>query len=116
MVQDIPWHTTGVVGWSILACSAIWWAFFRFVVPHIGHDHKGRYLLVTRKLWFHTENEYRVLEYEDIGFNWVPNDDEEDGFGEGNGHHDRPEIRERSVFATTPEVAARRRADGIFED
>jgi len=112
--QDYPWYTTGVVGWSILAFGAIWWAFFRFVVPHIGHDHKGRYLLVTRKLWFHTENEYKVLEYEDIDFNWVPNDDEEDGLGRGDGHHARLKIRERSVFATGSELAKRRREDGIF--
>lgn len=41
-------------------------------MPHIRRDYVGRYLLVTRKLWFHQENDYNVLEYEEIDFKWPP--------------------------------------------
>lgn len=95
-----PWYTTGVVGWSIIACGVIWWAGFRFVVPHIGRDHKGRYLLVTRKLWFHAENDYKVLEYEDIDFRWPPKDE---GMEET--------LQEETYNADPAEVSTRRHRD-----
>jgi hypothetical protein len=85
-----PYYTTGVVGWSIMLCGVLWWVGFRYIVPHVGRNHVGRYLLVTRKLWFHQENEgYKVLEYEAIDFRWPPL--------EGDGEEKR--LRERKIFA-----------------
>ena len=71
----IPWYMTGLVSWTIMIAGVVWWIVFRKVVPKFGRSHKGRYLLVTRKLWFHAENEYKVLEYEDIDFRWPPREE-----------------------------------------
>jgi len=70
ILLKVPWYTTGVVGSSIMVCGVLWWVMFWFVMPRIGRGHKGRYMLVTRKLWFHQENKYLVLEYEDVDFRW----------------------------------------------
>jgi len=58
-----------------MIAGVVWWIVFRKVVPKYSRSHKGRYLLVTRKLWFHAENEYKVLEYEDIDFRWPPREE-----------------------------------------
>jgi hypothetical protein len=95
-----PWYITGVVSWSIMVCGAIWWVCFRKVVPKLGRNHRGRYLLVTRKLWFHAENDYKVLEYEDIDFRWPPKDE---GMVET--------LQEETFNADDAEVIARRHDD-----
>jgi hypothetical protein len=73
-----PYYTTRVVGWSIMLCGVLWWVRLRYVVPHVGHNHIGRYLSVTRKLWFHQEDGYKVLEYEAIDFKWPPKEGDEE--------------------------------------
>jgi amino acid transporter len=100
---SIPWYTTGVVGWSIIFCGFLWWVGFRFIVPRIGRDHIGRYLLVTRKLWFHQENDYKVLEYEDIDFRWPPRS--RDGGEET--------LKEELIVAEDSEVKARLQGDAM---
>jgi hypothetical protein len=80
--------------------GALWWVGFRQVVPRLGRSHKGRYLLVTRKLWFHAENDYKVLEYEDIDFRWPP---KEDGM--------QDTLLEEIFNADDSEVLARRHGD-----
>jgi amino acid transporter len=98
----IPWYTTGVVGWSIMFCGFLWWVGFRFIMPHIGRDHIGRYLLVTRKLWFHQENDYKVLEYEEIDFRWPPRG--------GDGGKEKT-LKEELMVAKDSEVRARLQGD-----
>lgn len=71
-ILPIPFYTTGVVSWSIIACGVIWWVVFRFIVPVVGRDHVGKLRSVTRKLWFVVENGYKVLVYEDVLTEWVP--------------------------------------------
>jgi amino acid transporter len=100
VASAVPWYTTGVVGWSILLCGFFWWVGFRFFVPHIGRDHVGRYLLVTRKLWFHQENDYKVLEYEDIDFRWPPRSKEKE-----------TTLQEEVIVAKDSEVRARLQRD-----
>lgn len=92
-LHDTPWYITGAVSWSITIGGAIWWILFRKVVPKVGRSHKGKYLLVTRKLWFHAENDYKVLEYEDIDFRWPPKaEGVEDTLFEETFHADEDEV------------------------
>lgn len=100
LMLPTPWYITGVVSWTIMFSGAVWWVFFRKIIPHVGRNHKGRYLLVTRKLWFHAENDYKVLEYEDIDFRWPPKD-------EGM----RDTLQEETFNADDAEVMARRHDD-----
>lgn len=91
-----PWYITGVTSWAITIGGVFWWVVFRKVVPKVGRGHKGRYLLVTRKLWFHAENDYKVLEYEDIDFRWPPKSEGmEDTLLEETFHADRDEVEAR---------------------
>lgn len=69
-ILPVPWFTTGTVSWSIMLCGTLWFFAFRYAVPSFGRNHVGRCRLVTRRLWFHTEHGYKVLEYEDIAFQW----------------------------------------------
>jgi amino acid transporter len=100
----VPWFTVAAVGWSILLFGVFWWIGFRFVIPHLGRTHAGRQLLITRKLWFHQEHGYKVLEYEDIDFRWVLREDENDG----------ENMMERTFFAEEHEVTARMQGDGQY--
>lgn len=96
LLEKTPWYITGVVSWSISIGGAIWWIIFRKAVPRMGRGHKGRYLLVTRKLWFHAENDYKVLEYEDIDFRWPPKGENmEDTLLEETFHAEEDEVRAR---------------------
>lgn len=97
-----PYYTTCAVSWSIIGCGIIWWFSFRFIVPHVGRSHVGRYLLVTRKLWFHAENNYKVLVYEDIDFRWLPRRAEHT-------------LEERTFHAEESDVTRRLEADGIHD-
>jgi amino acid transporter len=71
IIPGVPWYTTGVVGTGVLVVGGVWWAGFRVLVPRVGRGHKGRYLLVTRKLCFLEEGGYKVLDFEDVDFRWV---------------------------------------------
>lgn len=103
-ILSIPWYTTGVVGWSILGCGALWWFFFIAILPHIGRHRKGCYLMITRKLFFNDENGYKVLEYEDAEFKWLLQ--ERDGPGRT--------LRQRIINALPGEVNQRITEDRVY--
>lgn len=104
-ILPVPWFTTGTVSWSIMVCSILWFFAFRFAVPSFGRNHVGRCRLVTRRLWFHTENGYKVLEYEDIAFQWPKKiSDNEDP------------LQEREDKVDEEDTRARMRKDGVRFD
>jgi hypothetical protein len=105
IILPVPWFTTGVVSWSIMLCGVLWFLAFRFAVPSIGRDHVGRCLLVTRRLWFHTENGYKVLEYEDIAFQWPKKTSDDEDL-----------LQERQDYVDEETTRRRMRNDGVVID
>jgi len=65
-----PWYLTATVGWSVLACSVIYWLVFRFVPPRFGRR-RGMAFVVEREPFLHTEFGYYVQYHEIVTFSWV---------------------------------------------
>ena len=70
LLKYYPWFATATVGWSVLACSVVYWLVFRFVLPQIG-NRRGSVFVVERHPHFHTEHGYDVEYHEIVAHNWV---------------------------------------------
>ena len=60
--ESIPWYISQTVGVVVFAFSILYWAVFRYIVPHIG-SHGGRTFVAERTPIFHKEHDPKTGDY-----------------------------------------------------
>ncbi|KAF2026523.1 hypothetical protein EK21DRAFT_115770 [Setomelanomma holmii] len=70
LIPGLPWHMTGTLSWTLLACGVLYWTCFRYVLPYLG-PRKGKEFLVEREPVFRMQDGGRVQWHEIVLHSWV---------------------------------------------
>ncbi|KAH7389905.1 amino acid permease-domain-containing protein [Pyrenochaeta sp. MPI-SDFR-AT-0127] len=70
IIPGLPWYTTGLLSWLLLACCVLYWVAFRFFLPRFG-ARKGKEFVVEREPVFRMQNGERVQWHEVVLHSWV---------------------------------------------